>query len=128
MAVWRGSFVGHLSGIIAGFCVSFGWFEWVTPYWLYTSLAFYAVALAINVRETTSVHVPCVEIGYVPLSGALSPRLRWLCDAACRAPRLCPVPVTARRVGPVHPRPPSTTEASHDKAPAVTPTLMTLRC
>ena len=34
----RNSFVGHLAGIFAGYWISFGLFEWVSSYWLYTSL------------------------------------------------------------------------------------------
>lgn len=62
LLIRRASFVGHLAGIVAGYMISFGLFDGVTPYWLYSTLALLGVAIVCNVRETTNVRIPCVDL------------------------------------------------------------------
>ena len=65
------SFIGHFSGIIAGLLVGWGLFSWITPYWFVSSLLYLLLFLAVSVKTTTNVSVPCVTIpqgggAYVP--------------------------------------------------------------
>lgn len=53
------SFIGHLSGIIAGLFLGWGAFRWITPYWFLTSLVgFHQVSLAV-VLAAHNVPCPC---------------------------------------------------------------------
>lgn len=52
MLVRRASFLGHLAGILAGYLVAFGLFDWLTAYWFYTTLTLVLFALVCNALVT----------------------------------------------------------------------------
>jgi hypothetical protein len=60
--LWRASFIGHLAGIVAGFAVAFHLFDWFTDYLFFCALMWTFVGLSINVKQTTSVSMPWLEI------------------------------------------------------------------
>lgn len=51
------SFLGHLSGLLAGYTVSWGWWAWVTPYWLWSSTCVAALLLLASVGNNSALAV-----------------------------------------------------------------------
>lgn len=60
--VRRASFIGHFSGIIAGLFVGWGFFSWITPYWFLSSLAYVTLFIAVSVKTTTNLRIPCLRL------------------------------------------------------------------
>lgn len=64
MLVPQASFLGHLSGIFAGYLIGFGLFDWFNGYWFFTSLA-YAIAivlLSLKANGNLSSWLRCVSV------------------------------------------------------------------
>lgn len=52
------SFLGHLSGILAGYVVAWGLMDWVTPYWLWSSVLLWGVLLVASIGNNPALRPP----------------------------------------------------------------------
>jgi len=50
----QASFMGHLSGIIAGYAAGWGLFAWLTDYWLWTSTAILCVVALLSLKANSN--------------------------------------------------------------------------
>lgn len=66
LIVRRASFLGHLSGIFAGLLIAWGMFQWVSPYWLLTSMIHVVLAVLVSLKRTTTLSLPWVQVGREP--------------------------------------------------------------
>lgn len=57
------SFVGHLSGIIAGYMYSWGFFSWFGNDFFAFALFWSVVLLVWSVKTTTNINIPFIQIG-----------------------------------------------------------------
>lgn len=103
LIVRRASFIGHLSGIFAGFFIAWGMMGWLTPYWLYSTVLLHVtLPVLASLRQTAGVRVPCITVperrdaaaaeGAPAAGGAggpeyVAPRAAPYCDSLTR---LCP--------------------------------------
>ncbi|RYE83816.1 MAG: rhomboid family intramembrane serine protease, partial [Methanosarcinales archaeon] len=68
LLVPNASFVGHLSGIIAGFLIAFNAFAWLTGYWFWTLVAWMSVACLLSLKAH-----PAVRMSWLQLHPSLMP-------------------------------------------------------
>jgi membrane associated rhomboid family serine protease len=57
LIVPRASFLGHLSGIFAGYLIGFGFFNWVEGYWLWTSVLYAVFVMVVSIRANPNLNL-----------------------------------------------------------------------
>ncbi|GBG60784.1 hypothetical protein CBR_g12522 [Chara braunii] len=85
----QASFLGHLSGIIVGYLISWGGFAGISSYWAITYTSWLLIALVVSVERTTSYHIPFLRIGSSEELPDL-PTVRLLSDEESPQPRRPP--------------------------------------
>lgn len=68
------SFVGHLAGILAGYCVAFHLFSWLSPFWTLSLLLWVALGIAYAAARSQQLSIPYIRLpggaaGLSPLLG-----------------------------------------------------------
>jgi len=59
----QASFVGHLAGLIVGFMVGGGLFEWLGDYWLCQIAIWVLISLVVSLKTSRILALPWLEIG-----------------------------------------------------------------
>lgn len=63
LLIQNASFIGHLAGIVGGFMIGYGLFDWVNEWLFFVLLVATAAVFIHNVHQTTSIQVPCLGGG-----------------------------------------------------------------
>jgi membrane associated rhomboid family serine protease len=58
----RASFVGHLAGILMGYLVAWGCFQWMNWYWTGVLAFWVIVGFFSSLKATTDVHLPFIRV------------------------------------------------------------------
>eukprot|EP01112_Ceratiomyxa_fruticulosa_P019733 TRINITY_DN6525_c0_g1_i1.p1 TRINITY_DN6525_c0_g1~~TRINITY_DN6525_c0_g1_i1.p1 ORF type:complete len:256 (-),score=25.74 TRINITY_DN6525_c0_g1_i1:251-1018(-) len=61
LIVPNASFIGHLSGIIVGLGIAFGYFDWFNNYLFFGTLSWVFIFLIYNIKVTTSLRMPFLQ-------------------------------------------------------------------
>ena len=56
------SFVGHLAGILAGYCLAVGLFSWLTPGWTLSLLLWAALGLGYAAARSQQISIPYIRL------------------------------------------------------------------
>lgn len=62
LLVPNASFVGHVSGIVAGFLIAFNAFAWLSGYWFWTLVAWLSIACLLSLKAHPAVRLPWVQL------------------------------------------------------------------
>jgi hypothetical protein len=54
--------VGHLSGILAGYCLAIGLFSWLTPGWTLSLLLWAALGLGYAAARSQQISIPYIRL------------------------------------------------------------------
>lgn len=84
------SFLGHLSGIFAGYAIGLGAFGWLTGYWLYAVVAILSTVclLSLKANRDTSHLIACISVSPEFLSSTgVGGNIAMIDDAADAATR-----------------------------------------
>ncbi|GBG68958.1 hypothetical protein CBR_g3657 [Chara braunii] len=90
----QASFLGHLSGIIVGYLISWSVFAEISSYWAITYTSWLLIALVVSVERTTSYHIPFLQTELSVESPNL-PTVRLLSDEDPPQARTPPPPSLA---------------------------------
>ncbi|KAK9819657.1 hypothetical protein WJX72_000848 [[Myrmecia] bisecta] len=58
----RASFIGHLSGILVGYCTAFGAFDWLTPFWFCSLLVWAAAGMLWSLVRSGHLRLPFLHV------------------------------------------------------------------